>query len=82
MSTTQTELEWYGNTFTWSDLEEALAVLVAPSFKPSDVSAQQSTMCKLHQFLPIHIQYEDVKLSVQSVIHKCKLEHAQIMLLR
>ena len=43
MSTTQTELEWYGNTYTWSDLEEALAVLVAPSFKPSDLTGRAYT---------------------------------------
>ena len=35
MSTTQTELEWYGNTYTWSDLQEALDVLVAPSCSAS-----------------------------------------------
>ncbi|DBB02296.1 TPA: hypothetical protein ACH3X3_011312 [Trebouxia sp. C0006] len=43
MSTIQTELEWYGNTYTWSDLEEALAVLVAPSFKPSDLTGRAYT---------------------------------------
>ena len=40
MSTNQTEFEWYGNTYTWFDLEEALAVLVAPSFKPSDLTGR------------------------------------------
>ena len=43
MSTTQTQLEWYGNTYTWSDLEKALAVLVAPSFKPSDLTGRAYT---------------------------------------
>lgn len=43
MSTTQTQLEWYGNTYTWSDLEEALAVLVAPNFKPSDLTGRAYT---------------------------------------